>query len=152
MIKNLGNNKAAGHDDLINEALKEAPPVFIKLLTKLYNMVKARGTAPFSWKQGRIVLIHKRGPDSDLYNYRPLTVLPCMCGLYSKLLNTRLTDVVEKHKILGEIQNGSRKNRSGIDSAFVLNTILWKTMARKKKVNLAFLDIEKAYDSVRRDT
>ena len=75
-----------------------------------------------------------------------------MCGLYSKLLNARLTDVVEKHKILGEIQNGFRKNRSGIDSAFVLNTILWKTMARKKKVNLAFLDIEKAYDSVRRDT
>ena len=151
MIRNLGNNKAAGHDDLINEALKEAPPVFIQLLTKLYNMVKARGTAPYSWKQGRIVLIHKRGPDSDLYNYRPLTVLPCMCGLYSKLLNARLTEVVEKHKILGEVQNGFRKNRSGIDSTFVLNTILWKTMAKKKKVNLAFLDIEKAYDSVRRD-
>ena len=48
MIKNLGNNKAAGHDDLINEALKEAPPKFIQLLTKLYNMVKARGTAPHS--------------------------------------------------------------------------------------------------------
>ena len=28
MIRNLGNNKTAGHDDLINEALKEAPPVF----------------------------------------------------------------------------------------------------------------------------
>ena len=86
-----------------------------------------------------------------MYKYRPLTVLPCMCGLYSKLLNARLTEVVEKHKILGEVQNGFRRNRSDIDSTFVLNTILWKTMAKKKKVNLAFLDIEKAYDSVRRD-
>ena len=87
-----------------------------------------------------------------MYNYRPLTVLPCMCGLYSKLLNACLTEVVEKHKILGEVQNGFRRNRSDIDSTFVLNTILWKTMAKKKKVNLAFLDIEKAYDSVRRET
>ena len=75
-----------------------------------------------------------------------------MCGLYSKLLNSRLTEVVEKHKILGEVQNGFRKNRSGIDSAFILNSVLWKSMAKRKKVNLAFLDIEKAYDSVCRDT
>ena len=152
MIKTLGNNKAAGHDDLVNEALKEAPPAFIQLLTKLYNMVRTRGKIPQAWKRGRIVLIHKKGPESDVYNYRPLTVIPCMCGTYSKLMNARLTRVVERHKLLGEVQNGFRKDRSGIDSAFILNSVLWKSMAKKRKVNLAFLDLEKAYDSVCRKT
>ena len=152
IVKSLGNGKAAGHDELINEALKEAPPDFIKLLRTLFNMVKNQGKAPRAWKRGRIVLVHKKGPESEIYNYRPLTVLPCICGTYSKLINSRLTEVVERHRLLGEMQNGFRKDRSGLDSAYVLNTILWKAAAKKKKVNVAFLDIQKAYDSVCRKT
>ena len=33
-----------------------------------------------------------------------------------------------------------------------MKTILWKAAAKKKKVNVAFLDIQKAYDSVCRGT
>ena len=41
-----------------------------------------------------------------LGNYRPLTVIIAMSGLYSKVLNARLIAVVEEHEVLGEIQNG----------------------------------------------
>ena len=68
-----------------------------------------------------MVLIHKKGPVSDINNYRPLTVLTCMGATYSKVLNARLTEVVEKHKLLGEVQNGFRKDGSCVDSAFTLN-------------------------------
>ena len=71
--------------------------------------------------RGQVVLIHKKGPVSDINNYRPLTVLTCMCATYSKVLNARLTEVVEKHKLLGEVQNGFRKDGSCVDSAFTLN-------------------------------
>ena len=152
IVKSLGNGKAAGHDYIINEALKEAPETFIRLLTKLFNLVKSRGRVPRSWNRGRVVLIHKKDSLSDIYNYRPLTVLPCMCATYSKVLNARLTEVVERHKLLGEVQNGFRKDRSCIDSAFTLDSVLWKTIAKRKKVNLAFLDLAKAYDSVCRET
>ena len=152
IIKSLGNGKASGHDDLINEALKEAPVSFIKMPTDLFNMVKSSGRAPSAWKRGRVTLVHKKGPESDLQNYRPITVIPCMCSTYSKLLNARLTEVVEQHNLLGETQNGFRKDRCGVDSAFVLNSLLWKSVAKKKKVSLAFLDLQKAYDSVHRNT
>ena len=65
-------------------------------------------------------------------------------------MNRRLTEVVESHNILGETQNGFRKGRSGMDSAFILNTVLWKSLAKNRKSHLAFLDITKAYDSVDR--
>ena len=81
-------------------------------------------------------------------NYRPLTVIPSMCGTFSKLLNSRLTEVVEQHRLLGETQNGFRKDRSGIDSAFILNSILWKCMAKRKTVNLAFLVLQKARQGI----
>ena len=152
IVKSLGNGKAAGFDHIINEALKEAPESFIHLLTKLFNLVKSCGRVPRTWKRGRVVLIHKKNSASDIYNYRPLTVIPCLSATYSKALNARMTQVVEAHGLLGEVQNGFRKDRSSIDCAFTLNSILWKTIAKKKNVSLAFLDLTKAYDSVNRDT
>ena len=152
IIDSLGNGKAAGHDGIPNEALKNAPTELVSMLVILYNRVKNQGIVPDEWKEGRLVLVHKRGPKTDIYNYRPLTVLQSVSGLYTKLLNKRLSDVTEVHQLLGEIQNGFRKGRSGGDSAFVLNTVLWKTTAQKKAVHLAFLDLLKAYDSVDRPT
>ena len=68
IVNALGNGKAACHDFIINEALKEAPEAFIALLTKLFNMFKSRGRIPRSWSRGQVVLIHKKGPVSDI-NY-----------------------------------------------------------------------------------
>ena len=143
ILQSLAANKACGHDDLPNECLKEAPSSFVHMLTVLYNRAKEQGKVPKAWSRGRVVLVHKRGPRSVVGNYRPLTVLTCMSGTFSKLLNKRLTEVVERHGLLGEIQNGFRKDRSGIDSAFIINTIFWKTMQKRKKINVAFLDLQK---------
>ena len=78
----------------------------------------------------------------DVYNYRPLTVLNSMAGLYTKLSNRRLEAVVEGKNLLGEVQNGFRKGRSGTDCGFILNTVLWKSAALRKKPHLAFLDLQ----------
>jgi hypothetical protein len=152
MVKTLGNGKAAGWDQVPNEALKEAPREFIDKLVVCFNRVKNQGVIPEAWKRGRLVLLHKKGPTVDINNYRPLTVLTVISGLYTKVLNGRLVAVVETHRLLGEIQNGFRKSRSGSDCTFILNTILWKSKAKNKKVHMAFLDLVKAYDSVDRPT
>ena len=150
VIQSLKFGKAAGHDDLVNEALKNAPAIFHQHLTTLYNRVMNQSQVPKAWNRGRVVLVHKKGDASEVNNYRPITVLTCMNATYSKVINARLTKVVEVHRLLGEVQNGFRKDRSGSDSSFTLNTILWKSLAKKKKVHLSFMDLQKAYDSVDR--
>ena len=78
ILQSLQHGKAAGHDGVINEALKQAPESFQRLLTILYNRVKDQSQVPKAWKRGRVVLVHKNGSESDINNYRPLTVLTCM--------------------------------------------------------------------------
>ena len=150
-IKKLKNCKARGVDGIPNEFLKNAGLKFWILLTLLFNKVKESGTFPPGWNNGRVSLIHKKGLRELLGNYRPLTVIISLSGLYSRILNERLTEVVEGHSLLGEVQNGFRKNRMASDNVFVLHSILWKARAMKRKVHLAFCDISKAYDSVDRD-
>ena len=150
MISSLKNGKAKGWDLIPNEALKNLPDEMITMITVLFNKIKVSGSLPKGWNRGRITLVHKYGLRELLGNYRPITVIISLSGLYSKVLNARLTKVVEQHNLLGEVQNGFRKERSGSDNSFILDTILWKAKATKSKVHMAFLDISKAYDSVNR--
>ena len=149
-VKKLKPGKARGLDKLPNEFLIHAGLKFWKLLAILYNKVKQSGTFPSGWNRGRVALVHKKGLRELLGNYRPLTVIISLSGLYSRILNERLTQVVEAHGLLGEIQNGFRKGRKGSDNSFVLDTILWKEKSMKRKVHLGFIDLTKAYDMVDR--
>ena len=151
VLKCLKNGKACGWDQIPNEALKNLPDCMVEKVTKLFNKIKSAGKMPKGWNRGRVTLVHKKGQTELLGNYRPITVLVSLSGLYSKLLNERLIKVTEKHKLLGELQNGFRKGRCGADNNFVLNTILWKSKALRKPVHMAFIDISKAYDSVNRE-
>jgi len=139
----MGRGKAAGWDTIPVEALKEAPQKFLEILETLFNRIKDSCRIPYSWRRGRLVLLHKKGVTTDCSNYRPLTVLTSMSSLYTKILNRRLMKVVEGHRLLGEIQHGFRRGRSGADCSFVLQTILTKKAAKRQKVHLAFLDLTK---------
>ena len=125
-VSSLKLSKARGIDDIPNECFKFAPPVLIENLLILYNMIAEQKVLPPKFNHGKVVLIHKKGPAEMLSNYRPLTVSISMYSIYSRMLNSRLTQVVEDHDLLGEIQAGFRKTRSASDNLFVLNTILSK--------------------------
>ena len=150
MIWLLKKGKAMGVDEIPNEAIKNSSVLFVSLTTHLYNLIQETGKGPEVWRVGRLVLIHKAKSTSDMGNYRPLTVLNAMSGLFSKVLNARLTKVVEDKNLLGEIQQGFREDRMGADNNFILNTIIMKAAAKRKKVHVGYLDIKKAYDTVSR--
>ena len=147
----LLNNKACGWDKLPNEFIKYGPDKLFLLLSTLFDKIKDKNEFPTGWNKGRITLVHKRGSRAVLKNYRPITVIISLAGLFSKVLNARLTQVVERHDILGDVQGGFRKGRGGADNVFILHTLLWKAQAKKQQAHLAFLDISKAYDSVNRE-
>ena len=143
-VKELKTGKAVGWDKIPNEAIKNAGASFLLLLTILFNMIKDQCKLPKNWNVGRLVLVHKKGSVDDILNYRPLTVIISLCGLYSKILNARLVVVTETHKLLGEIQNGFRQARCCADNNFILNTILWKARALGKEVHCGYIDLFKA--------
>ena len=147
----LANGKAKGWDNIPSEFIKNSPIEMLEVLTILFNKVKNSGSFPTGWNCGRISLIHKKGLRAKLGNYRPLTVIIALSGFYSKLLNERLVEVVKTFSLLGEVQNGFRKNRGSSDNVFILNTVLWKAKAMGAKIHLGFVDITKAYDSVDRN-
>ena len=134
--KLLKCGRARGWDNIPNEFLIHAPDEMLLLITALFNKIKKSGVVPVGWSKGVITLIFKKGLRELLKNYRPVTVIVSLSGLYSRVLNARLAEVVECHGLLGEEQNGFRKNRRTGDNNFLLNSVLWCTKANKEKVLL----------------
>ena len=73
-----------------------------------------------------------------------------MAKIYSKLLVERLSKWTEKHNTLIDNQYGFQKGKSTVNCIFILQALITKTLANKKKLYTAFLDFEKMFDKIDR--
>jgi hypothetical protein len=70
----------------------------------------------YKWKTAKIIMIPKPGKDkTDVKSFRPISLLSNMSKLLEKIINTRLTSILESNKLISIHQSGFRKNRSTKD-------------------------------------
>ena len=148
-IKLLKNSKASGPSMILNEMIKHGQCIFVPLFNKLFNLIFSNGKYPSLWSKGYISTIHKSGSKSDPSNYRGITICDNVGKLFNSVLNNRLSDYFEKHKLICKEQIGFMKGRRTADHMFVLNTLLNKYIkSQSKYIYACFVDFKKAFDSV----
>ncbi|VDI28266.1 Hypothetical predicted protein [Mytilus galloprovincialis] len=151
-IKKLKNDKACGEDEIINEYIKSTSTQFICIYEKLFNIIFDKGLIPQSWLIGTIKPVYKnKGDSKDPKNYRPITIVSCLGKLFTGILNKRLNDFSDEFIIIQENQSGFRQKYSTTDNIFTLYSFFELLKCKKKKLYCAFVDFEKAFDTVWRD-
>ena len=90
----------------------------------------------------------KKGDNSDPKNYRPVTLLSCIGKLFTSIINERLNDYSREVNLILENQAGFRKNFGTVDHIFTFHCILEIFKKLKKPLYCAFIDFEKAFDTV----
>ena len=116
---------------------------------KLFNIIFNTGIIPEYWLLGNIKPIYKNKDNKlDPKNYRPITILSCMGKLFTVLLNNRLNKLSDDFRIIKENQAGLRKHYSTADNIFVIHILFKIPKTYKKKLFCAFIDFEKAFDTV----
>lgn len=148
-ISQLQEGKAAGTDKITTKMVLNAPTNWKTKLLALFRNVQLSGTVPANWKDGKIVMLLKRTPATLMANYRPITLISVISKLFTKIIARRLSDAIVKEDVLGPEQNGFRPGRGCGDNLFVLNTLVEK-FEDTRTLNLCFIDIKAAYDSVDR--
>ena len=119
---------------------------------KLFNLVFDSGIIPESWTLGRIIPIYKnKGAQSNPENYRPITLVSCLGKLFTSIINSRLQSFAGEFELLSESQTGFRKTYSTCDSIFALHMLISILFNQKKKLFCAFIDFQRAFDTVWRD-
>lgn len=147
-INSLDCQKAAGDDGLPVLLVKQNSSILLTPLLYIYNLSLNTGIVPDLMKLAKVVPIFKKGELDNPNNYRPISLLSVFDKIFEKLVNQRLLDFLEKHKILYRYQFGFRKNYS--TSMALLETIdnCIKNLDNQNIVLALFLDLEKAFDTV----
>jgi hypothetical protein len=95
------------------------------------------------------VLIYKKGDKTDCNNYRGFSLLSTTYKILSNILLARITPYV--NEIIRDHQCGFRRNRSTMDPIFYIRQILEKKWEYNGTVHQLFIDLKKAYDSIKRE-
>ncbi len=149
VVKKLKKEKAAGSDKITNEHLIYGGKGLIKIITYLFNMILKVRKVPKAWKDSDIILLYKKGDKHLVKNYRPISLSSTLLKVFAKVLEKRL------NKKLGESQPceqaGFRSGFSTIDHLFTLNQLIEKTVEHQMELHMAFIDCEKAFDSLKHE-
>ena len=71
-VRGLSNIKQPGLNGNPNELIKHLPEELHQAIHKLLVLMWMTGTTPQSWKESTTTLLHKKGSELDLNNYRPI--------------------------------------------------------------------------------
>ncbi|KHN83585.1 putative transposon TX1 [Toxocara canis] len=101
---------------------------------------------PAKWKESKTILLHEKGDEESLHNYRPISLLSQVYKLFMKVISNRLSFQIDEQQ--PREQAGFRRNFSVEDHLFTINQILEKCNENKLPLCIASVDYEKAFDSV----
>ena len=149
-IKSLKNGKAPGCDNLNAELFKTDPTLAANILYPIFHDIWKETVIPTEWNKGTIIRIPKKGARSDCNNWRGITLLSIPSKILAKIIIKRISDAVDS--LLRNEQAGFRPGRGCTDQIFALRNIIEQCSEWQRQLYINFIDFEKAFDSIHRDS
>ena len=155
-LNRIRRNNAPGQDgipaDLLKLAVAEEPtPMGNALLAVLNHMWKS-SIIPSAWRYSTVVSMPKKGDLTDMGNYRGISLMATVLKvLIMVVLSTRLNGAFEKEGLFSKAQAGFRRK----EECVIQSACLLEITKRRKLMGLPtymfFVDLKKAYDTVRQE-
>ena len=96
-------------------------------------------------KSGFITLIHKKGPKTKIFNYRPISLLNYDQKIFTKCLTNRLKPLVTN---LSHAHQYAKPGKQIFSIANLLRDLWWDASDSKIDAYFVSVDFKKAFDSI----
>jgi hypothetical protein len=149
-INQLKINSSSGHDNISSNTLKKVNNFVSSPLSHIFNLSLEHGIFPDVLKKAVVTPIYKGGTDTiNINNYRPISVLPHIAKIFEKCLKKRIISFMSKYNLLSKNQFGFQEALSTEDALYKITSLLYKNIDDSKKTLAVFLDLKKAFDTVK---
>ena len=149
-IKAQKNGKAPGSDSVCAEMLKADEQETPRILCQIFQRIWDEEDTPDDWKTGTIIKLPKKGDLGNCNNWQGITLLSMTCKIFSRIILKRISAATDT--ILRQEQTGFRRGKSCIDHIFTLRQILEQSTEWNSMIYIAFIDFEKVFDSLHRES
>jgi ribonuclease HI len=145
----LKDTAASGPDTVSSSFIKNGGLPFKLSLLHVVNISWRTGSVPRLWKAANVrPQLKDRHKPSSPGNFRPISLLSVVGKIAERLVHARLTHLLESRGVLPPAQSGFRRHRSVMDCLTSFATAMHETLESKQVAAAAFVDLEKAYDTV----
>ena len=149
LIARMDDSSSPGNAGISPKVLKLAPEVLTPVYTSLFNSCIAHGIVPAEWKSATVTPLFKnKGVNSDVNNYRGISVLAPLSKIFEKVLNEQIVNYFDHHELMFKGQHGFRKGHSCETALHELISDMNSARDRKLISLLLFIDYRKAFDTV----
>jgi hypothetical protein len=148
-IKNSPKDKASGKSGISNEMIQHLSPEYKMILYKLVYLCIKQRNIPKEWKRSTIFPIAKPKPfNNELVNCRPITLLEVVRKMLTKVLNQKLTKILQQHHVLKGYQHARLPLSSTYEPVRILTEVITDANENNKELWILTQDMAKAYDRV----
>ena len=106
------------------------------------------GILPSDWKSANVIPIHKKGPTKCASNYRPISLTSEVVKVMEIVIRRKIVSFLVSNSLIDNMQHGFLKKRSTVTQLLSCLNNWTKEVDRKKHLDVVYLDIAKAFDSV----
>ena len=147
-ISKLKPGKATGPYSISVDILKLLKSFLSTPLKILFNNSFLSGNVPNALKLPNVIPVFKKGSQTSLSNYRPISLLSIFHKLLERLMYNRLVSFLDKHHVLFEKQFGFRSKHSTDHAILSIVDKIQKAIEERNYSCGIFLDFSKAFDTV----
>ena len=138
-LSKITNSHSCGHDNISSSTLK----CIAHHKSINYNRNFSR-----KFKNCKSGPIYKKDDQSQIKNYRPISVLPVISKIFENAMHSQLMEYFTSHKLLSNQQYGFRPNRSTeLATLELMDRNINYMNENHCPVNI-YLDLSKAFDSL----
>ncbi len=141
-------HKSTAIKGLNGTILKDALTLSIHHITHLFNKILKTNIILLDWKKSIVIPLHKGDSESDLNNYRSISLLPTPVKNFEKILSNSINDFLEKNNIFTVAQGGFMRKRSTTLTIYDILEDIYININKRNSSNLIFYDLKKAFDTV----
>ena len=105
-LSKLTASHSCGHDNLSAITLKSIANEICECIALIINQSITTGIFPDQLKVAKVVPIFKKNDQSDIKNYRPISVLPTISKLFENVIQTQRIEYFTSHNLLNNMASG----------------------------------------------
>ena len=144
----MSRRKASDTNGLVAELLKDGGIAIREILAQVFtDILNPESSIPSYWKQTRLKVLFKQGDPQMPNNYRPISILPILYKLFSRIVCSRIHGVLMSAQSCD--QAGFRPGYCCDDHLFAVSLLAEKMNEFSRPLWVVAVDFVKAFDTIK---
>ncbi len=142
--------KAPDSDCLPNKLLKHLPEGVLQVIHKLFSLTWMTGTVSKAWKESQTVLLHKKGKEHSLGNWRPIALAHTLDKSSTGVIANCLYKYAD-HFDMSSAQEGFRMQKNTIRQLQTVMNIMSNAKTSQQDLQLLYVNFSSAFNTIDHD-